>query len=136
MRRVGSRPRHLRRRDLGQTVVDLDPTLEQGGGYRILGRLHDQRPHIFLFTGWVSREKALDYLRQALDLGPRNSVNQFFLAEAILNHDRANLAEARRLLQLCATSPPRDEYRVEDVYYAEAARQCLAERAPGSAADR
>jgi tetratricopeptide (TPR) repeat protein len=114
-------------RDLGQTVVDLDPELEQGGGYRILGRLHDQSPRIPFLTGWVSRKEALAHLRKALALGPRNSVNQFFLAEAILNHEPANREEARRLLTLCAGSPPRDEYRVEDAHYAQMARQRLSD---------
>jgi tetratricopeptide (TPR) repeat protein len=112
-------------RGLGQTVVDLDPELEQGGGYRILGRLHDQSPRIPLLTGWVSRQAALSNLRKALALGPQNSVNQFFLAEAILNHEPAQRDEARRLLTLCASSRPRDEYRVEDAYYAELSRQRL-----------
>jgi tetratricopeptide (TPR) repeat protein len=112
-------------RDLAQTVVDLDPGLEEGGGYRVLGRLHDQSPRIPFLTGWVSRPEALSNLRKALALGPQSSVNQLFLAEAILNHDAGNLEEARRLLTLCATSPPRDEYRVEDAYYADLARRRL-----------
>lgn len=114
-------------RDLARTVVDVDPELEQGGGYRILGRLHDQSPRIPFLTGWISRHEALANLRMALALGPRNSVNQFFLAEAILNHDPAKREEARRLLTLCATSRPRDEYCVEDAYYAELARQRLSD---------
>ena len=114
-------------RDLGQTVVDLDPELEEGGGYRILGRLHDQSPRIPFLTGWVSRREALSDLRRALAIGPRNSVNQFFLAEAILHHEPANREEARRLLTLCASSRPRDEYRVEDAHYAGLSRQRLME---------
>lgn len=114
-------------RDLAQTVVDVDPELEQGGGYRILGRLHDQSPRIPFLTGWVSRRQALSHLRKALAIGPRNSVNQLFLAEAILSHEPASREEARRLLTLCAGSPPRDEYRVEDAHYAGLSRQRLIE---------
>jgi tetratricopeptide (TPR) repeat protein len=114
-------------RELAQIVVDLDPGLEEGGGYRVLGRLHDQSPRIPFLTGWVSRQEALSNLRKALAIGPRSSVNQLFLAEAILNHDSANREEARRLLILCVTSVPRDEYRVEDTYYADLARQRLAQ---------
>ena len=114
-------------RDLGQTVVDLDPELEEGGGYRILGRLHDQSPRIPFFTGWVSRREALSDLRKALAIGSRNSVNQFFLAEAIVHHEPANREEARRLFTLCASSRPRDEYRVEDAHYAGLSRQRLME---------
>lgn len=114
-------------RELAQTVVDVDPELEQGGGHRILGRLHDQSPRLPFLTGWVSRRQALSHLRAALAIGPRNSVNQLFLAEAILNHEPASREEARRLLSLCAGSPARDEYRVEDAHYAELSRQRLRE---------
>lgn len=113
-------------RDLGQAVVDLDPAFEQGGGYRILGRLHDQSPKIPLITGWVSRDKALAFLRQALALGPHNTVNQVFLAEAILDHDRDHREEARALLAKCASATPRAEFLVEDAHYVEVSRGLLA----------
>jgi hypothetical protein len=113
-------------RDLAQTVVDLDPAFEQGGGYRVLGRLHDRSPRIIFVTGWVSHEKSVAYLRQALALGPRNTVNQVFLAEAILDHDRAHREEARALLTRCASATPRPEFLVEDAHYAELSRRLLA----------
>jgi tetratricopeptide (TPR) repeat protein len=114
-------------RDLGQAVVDLDPAFEQGGGYRILGRLHAESPKIPFITGWVSRDKAIAYLRQALGLGPQNTVNQVFLAEALLDHDRARRDEARALLERCAATAPRPEFLVEDAHYVEVSRRLLAQ---------
>jgi hypothetical protein len=105
-------------RDLGQTVVELDPLFEQGGGYRILGRLHDQSPRIPFLTGWVSRDKALDLLQRALAAGPQNTVNQLFLAEALLEHAPHRRAEARALLASCARAVPRPEFMVEDAHFA------------------
>src|SRR5579872_5836423 len=32
----------------------IDPTLEGGGPARVLGRLHDQTPHVPFITGWAS----------------------------------------------------------------------------------
>jgi hypothetical protein len=113
-------------RDLAQAVVDLDPELEQGGGYRVLGRLHDRSPKIPFITGWISHEKSVVYLRQALARGPENSVNQVFLAEAILEHDPAHRPEARSLLERCASATPRAEFLVEDAHYAEVSRGLLA----------
>jgi tetratricopeptide (TPR) repeat protein len=113
-------------RDLAQAVVDLDPALEQGGGYRVLGRLHDRSPRIPFVTGWVSHEKSVVYLRQALALGPRNTVNLVFLAEAILDHDRAHRDEALALLERCAAATPRPEFLVEDAHYVEVSRRLLA----------
>ena len=104
-------------RDLGQTVLDLDPAFQQGGGDRILGRLHAQSPHIILVTGWVSREKAVQHLEHALALGPANTVNQLFLAEALLDHFPKRADEARRLLEKCAAAAPRPEFAVEDVAF-------------------
>ena len=114
-------------RDLAQAVVDLDPALEQGGGYRVLGRLHDRSPKIIFITGWVSHEKSVVYLRQALAMGPENTVNLVFLAEAILDHDRAHRDEARALLERCAAATPRPEYLVEDAHYVEVSRRLLAQ---------
>lgn len=112
-------------RDLAQSVIDLDPKLEEGGGYRILGRLHDQSPKIPFVTGFVSRAEALALLRRAHAVHPGNVVNQFFLAEAILRHEPGSRAEARALLTRCATAEPRAEYLVEDAHYAALARDLL-----------
>ena len=112
-------------RDLAQTVLDLDPQLEDAGAHRILGRLHDQSPRIPLLTGWVSKRSAVEHLRQAHAIAPTNAIGQFFLAEALLEHEPAHAEEARRLLAQCATQPPRPEYLVEDRHYAELARARL-----------
>ena len=115
-------------RDLAQTVVDLDPQLDEGGGHRVLGRLHDQSPRIPFVTGWVSKQTALEQLRRALALGPESRTTWLFLAEAILDHDRPRRAEALALLQRCLDSPPRPEHAVEDAHYCELARAVLRER--------
>jgi hypothetical protein len=112
-------------RDLAQTVIELDPALEQGGGHRVLGRLHDQAPRVPLLTGWVSRRVALESLDQALARGPDNTVNLLFLAEAILEHAPERKQEARLLLERLAAAAPRPEYAVEDARYAELARERL-----------
>lgn len=112
-------------RDLAQTVADLDPDLDEGGGFRVLGRLHDQAPKIPFITGWVSKRKGIEYLRRALALGPENRVTWLFLAEAILDHEPANKAEALSLLTRCAESPPRPEHAIEDAHYADLARTTL-----------
>jgi hypothetical protein len=112
-------------RDLAQAVIDVDPDLEEGGGYRILGRLHDQSPSIPLVSGWVSRETSLACLRKAYAAFPANSVNQLFLAEAILRHEPSRREEAKALLARLASLEPREEYRVEDAHYAALGRDLL-----------
>lgn len=113
-------------RDLATTVNELDPKTEEGGGFRVLGRLHDQAPHIPLITGWVSGEKGIAYLRRSQEIGPGNHVTWYFLAEALLARDRDKTAEARELLTRCAEAPPHDDYLIEDRHYARLARERLA----------
>jgi tetratricopeptide (TPR) repeat protein len=113
-------------RDLAETVIALDPGLEEGGGYRILGRLHDQAPHIPLITGWVSKTKAVEYLRKSYALGPANPVTWFFLGEALLDGEASQADEGRRFLRRCIDTPPRSDYVVESASYAEQARARLA----------
>lgn len=116
----------VRMRDLAQTVVDLDPSMDQGSAYLLLGRLHAECPRIPMVTHWISRTQAIAYLRQALAIGPKNTPNMYFLADAILDNEPARAAEARRLLERCASVEPRSEYLVEDAHYAGMARARLA----------
>ena len=112
-------------RDLAQTVADIDPELDEGGGFRVLGRLHDQAPKIPLITGWVSKKKAIEFLRRALAIGPQSRATWLFLGEAVLEHEPANKSEALSLLRQCAESPPRPEHAVEDAHWADLARADL-----------
>ncbi len=114
-----------RLRDLAQTVIDLDPLFEDAAGYRILGRLHSEAPKIPFITGWVSREKGLQYLRRSHIAGPRHPVTWYFLAEAILDHEPLKRDEALRLLDRCANTPPRADTLLEDARYATLARRQL-----------
>lgn len=112
-------------RDLTQRSVALDPTVDEGGGYRILGRLHDDCPRIPFVTGWVSHRAGIAYLRSALALSPDNSVNQLFLAEALLRHEPGSAEEARRLLERSAAMEPHAAYLVEDRHFSGKARRRL-----------
>lgn len=114
-----------RLRDLSQTVIDLDPAFEDAAGYRLLGRLHSEAPKIPFITGWVSRDKALQYLRRAHETGPRHPVTWYFLAEAILDHQPEKRGEALSLLERCANTPPRPDTLLEDARYASLARKQL-----------
>ena len=116
----------VRIRDLAQTVVDLDPTMDQGSGYLVLGRLHAECPRIPILTHWISRTQGVAYLRQALAIGPKNTPNMYFLADAILDNEPAHRDEAQRLLERCASAEPRWGYLVEDAHYAALARGRLA----------
>jgi hypothetical protein len=112
-------------RDLTRQSVALDPTIDEGGGYRILGRLHDDCPRIPFVTGWVSHRTGIEYLRAAVAASPDNSVNQLFLAEALLRHEPQKTEEARRLLERCGAMAPHPGYLVEDRHFSAKARRRL-----------
>jgi hypothetical protein len=113
-------------RDYAEAVVRLDPSFDDGGGYRVLGRLHHQTPSIPFITGWASRTEALKNLRAAVETGPRNFVNRLYLAEAIWDYEKEKRPEARRMLQQLVADTPSVELAVEDARAQEEARALLA----------
>lgn len=112
-------------RDYSTKVIALDPEFEEGGGYRVLGRLHDRAPRIPLVTGWVSRKEALRNLRSAVRVAPRNFVNRHFLAEALARGTPAEKAEAIRIQRELVAEPPTPERLVEDLAIQEDAKRDL-----------
>jgi len=113
-------------RDCGLTVIGIDPQFEEGGGYRIVGRLNDQAPWIPFVTGWVSREDALKYLRLANQVSQRNFANRVFLAEALHKGDAKEQAEAVTLLESLLTEAPSPQRLVEELTMQEHGRDDLA----------
>jgi tetratricopeptide (TPR) repeat protein len=113
-------------RDYASIVIALDPEFEEGGGYRILGRLHHQAPKIPFLTFWVSRDKALENLRRAVAVNERNFVNRHFLAEVLADGGPAERAEAVRIEESLAADAPSPGHLVEDLSTQEEARKNLA----------
>lgn len=114
-------------RDYASAVIALDPRFEEGGGHRILGRLHAEAPRIPLFTGWIDRDRAVAELEAALERGPSNPRNRLFLAEALLEHRPRERRRALALLRDVAAMRPRSRRAVEDAAVIAAARALLDE---------
>ncbi len=113
-------------RDYASAVIGLDPSFDEGGGYRVLGRLHHQTPSIPFITGWASRTEALKNLRLAVETAPRNFVNRLYLAEAIWDYEKARRPEAKRMLEGLVADVPSSALPVEDARAQEDARALLA----------
>ncbi len=113
-------------RDYAEAVVALDPAWDEGGGHRVLGRLHHQTPSIPFVTGWASRTEALASLRRAVEIGPRNFVNRLYLAEAIWDYEKGRRDEARRMLEALVREAPTPGLEVEAARAQEDARALLA----------
>ena len=112
-------------RDDASVVIALDPDFEEGGGYRILGRLHHQAPKVPFLTSWVSRDKALENLRRAVAVNDHNFVNRHFLAEALADGGPAERAEAIQIEQKLAADAPSPGHLIEDLSTQEEAKKNL-----------
>jgi hypothetical protein len=119
-------------RDYAATVIALDPGFEEGGGYRVLGRLHQRAPRIPGLTGWVSRAEGIRNLRLAVKTAPRNFVNRHFLAEALAGDGRAGMSEAIRIEKELLADEPSPGHLVEDIAIQEEARRDLIAWGDGS----
>lgn len=112
-------------RDAAATVVALDPDFEEGGGYRVLGRLHQRAPRIPYVTGWISRAEGLRNLRLAVRTAPKNFVNRHFLAEALAADGPTGRAEAIRLEKEIVAEAAAPGHLVEDLAIQDEAKRNL-----------
>ncbi|MBV8517252.1 MAG: hypothetical protein JO197_07605 [Acidobacteria bacterium] len=103
----------------------VDPKLEGGAPARVLGRLHDQTPHIPFITGWASSKEAVRFLNESLRVAPTNKLTMVFLAEALVDNDSAKKPEAIRLLRAVVAAPNDPNYLVEDAAATDDARRLL-----------
>jgi tetratricopeptide (TPR) repeat protein len=113
-------------RRAAEIVIALDERFEDGGGHRILGRLHTLAPKVPLVTGWVDRDKAVSELRRAVELGPDNLDNPLFLAEALLEHHPKKAPEGREILRRLLARKPSPARVVEEEKTLANARALLA----------
>ena len=102
-----------------------DPKMDGGGPQRVLGRLHDQTPHIPFLTGWASSKEAVRFLRESYRIDPTNKVTRVFLAEAMVANDNNSGAEAIRILHEVINSPNDPNFEVENTRAQEDAKALL-----------
>ena len=96
------------------TIAKLvDPKLEGGSPHRVLGRLHDQTPHIPFITGWASSKEAVRFLNESLKIDPTNKITRVFLAEAMVNNDSDTKPQAIQMLRGDVNAPNDPNYEVE-----------------------
>ena len=79
-------------RKFAEKAVELDPELDDGGGYRLLGRLHHQAPRIPVILSWPSNKKAIKYLDKAVEISPDSISNKWFLADVLYEEGKKERA--------------------------------------------
>jgi tetratricopeptide (TPR) repeat protein len=105
----------------------VDPKMDGGGPQRVLGRLHDETPHVPFLTGWASSKEAVRFLRESYKIDPTNKITRVFLADALVSNDSKNGPEAMRILREVINSPNDPNYEVEGAQAQEDAKTLLHE---------
>lgn len=113
-------------RNFSEVVIEIDETMEEAGGHRVLGRLHSEAPKLPFFTGWVDRKTAASELRRGIELAPDALLTRYYLAEALLEHFPEQEQEARGLLEDLVQREPDPAYVVEQTKVIDDAKALLA----------
>ncbi|HVR44986.1 MAG TPA: hypothetical protein VMS56_16260 [Thermoanaerobaculia bacterium] len=108
-------------------VMLMDPSIENGGGARVLGRLHHQTPRVPFITGWASDAKAVEYLGESLEHGSGVTVTKVFLAEALVAADSGAKPRAIAILREVVAAGSDPTHTVEDAAAKADARALLAD---------
>jgi tetratricopeptide (TPR) repeat protein len=107
-------------------AIALEPGYDEGGAFRLLGRLHAELPRVPFLSGWVEQKEALPLLERAYALAPDNPGNRLLLGLTLLDLAPERRAEALELLQQVGQLVPRPSMRIEDISMREEARKRLA----------
>lgn len=102
-----------------ETVLQMDPTFQQGSADRALGRWYNKVPG--LFGG--SNKQSEAHLRKALTYNPQSTATLYFLAETLLDEGKKD--EARTTLQKVLDAPIDPEWAPEDREFKQKARRLL-----------
>ena len=106
-------------------TIALEPGYDEGGAFRLLGRLHAGLPRVPFVSGWVDRDQALPLIERAYALAPANPGNRLLLALTLLDLAPERRGEAIELLEQVGRLTPRPSMRIEDLAMRKEARERL-----------
>ncbi len=110
-------------KEYAERTIELDPSYEEGGGYRTLGRLHFKTPRIPFILSWPRKKIAMALLEKAVKEGPDNLTNHLFYAEALL--DRGRRKEAEKEILFVQQARAEEENIVEAIRAKKTARHLM-----------
>jgi hypothetical protein len=109
-----------------RVAAALEPGYDDGGVYRLLGRLHATLPRVPFISGWVDRSKAIPLLERGHSVAPWHPGNCLLLSLTLLDLAPERRDEALGLLRQAAASEPREAMSIEDRTIISEARDRLA----------
>lgn len=92
-----------------EQVVAIDDTYEEGGAYRILGRVEHKVPRVF----GGSKTRSYEYYKKALAIAPDNTYTHLFLAELLTDDGKTQEAHKELELILKAKNNPKWAYDIK-----------------------
>ncbi|MBN1780868.1 hypothetical protein JW948_07075 [bacterium] len=110
-----------------ETLIGIQDDFAEGGGYRTLGRLHDQAPKIPLILGWPSKEKSIAYFEKAYAIKPDNLFTKQYYAEAL--YDQGQKERAVQMMREIIALDSTVHGIAEDAFIKREARHFLEEHA-------
>jgi tetratricopeptide (TPR) repeat protein len=113
-------------------TVALEPEYDEGGAFRLLGRLHAELPRVPFVSGWVDRQRSIPLLERAFAIAPANPGNRLLLALTLLDLAPERSSEALELLKQVERLTPRTSMRIEDLAMRREARERLSEGHAGA----
>jgi len=112
-------------RDYTKVTIALEPEYEEGGAYRLLGRIHTVVPRIPVVSAWVEPEEALAMVARAYAISPSNPGNQLLYAMTLREFAPERRAQAIELFESVSTLTPRPDMRIEDLLMRKQASEAL-----------
>jgi hypothetical protein len=106
-------------------TIALEPDYEDGGAFRLLGRLHAELPRVPFISGWVDRDQSVPLVERAYAIAPSNPGNRLLLALTLLDLAPERRGEALDLLRQVEGLAPRPSMRIEDLAMRREARERL-----------
>lgn len=105
---------------LCERLIEIDPSYRAGGGYRVMGLLHQHAPRIPFILSWPSNAIAKLNFSNALEISADNPGNIYVMANFLV--EEGNEKEALSLLFDIEKIKPRKEYFTEDSAVIEKAK--------------
>lgn len=104
------------------TLDKVEPSFEQAGAARVLGRLYHQAPSV-ISVG--SNSKAREFLMRALSIAPDHPGNLAFAADFLVDH--GDKAQARQLAERCLQRLRQQDFGREGKEWLELAQHVVKE---------
>ena len=106
-----------------EKIIELDPMVEHGGGYFMLGAVHFKSPYIPFILSWPDNDDAIIWLLKAKITGHATPIQKNYLARALYKDGKED--EAIRLVKEVISTPPSPSDIVEERFEIEEAKTLL-----------